>query len=818
MDTTRADGPDPAQREAPAEGEGGAVDGLPFPRYLIALVQDESEMLLQPAYDVFAFLDDQSDKRWDVELHTERTFEGLLRAEGQFDCIVVGLNVAMKSELVRAALSARLPNTGLCVLHQLRKGSVPFLKDDLGLDVEEFPQPVDRVVTAEKLPVADEILLNWPASLDLQVDEHDGPAAPQRLIGGEAFSGFTRQPTSRWRTVLEVETRGRRVPVLLRTPSDRHPPVVACSVLLRPGDPGHMELFGNILSLCVAGRPEALVVGDADSASDARLVHRKLRMQGTKAIAAHVDRDRPLDFTRWPYRGIRDVVLPEHLDPTMAEHWGEDDRTHAREWLKGGGRISRLGPGQRLTLTHRESDAHWVARRWATWFLSEPAAVWHGGSAHGEQHKGTLIGTRAVLRFLAALHGGDDERRRRQPGLLAADAVRVQLGAGGSEIVPGDFGLHPPEDFREPVTKLLRARIEANTPALGIRERVFGTDPRHIDYSVSTTCALLDVHALLGHQPLDAAAIARFERWLVEDQFPKAALDDKLEIARCLGDAELLEAALQALSGQLKRTRPLTAAVETKLREAIVACDVDATAIPEMARNRPTVVERALRKSPLLCANYLVALGDLRAHWKVREDDLRRSLAVPDPRAVDRAVIGLGRHGSLLPLEGGDGRLPHEMISTTALALLAFFGRHSVPTHVIRPEGQALPPDLVASVLNESERLRQENAIVVKQQNTIELASHLLAAVVAVLSVAVVVLLWWLGGSVLDVPVYGTLALTVVFTLAFAGAMRLLQRRDLAPPWGVNVAVLVIDGPAGLVKRVRTGLSGDDASASDDAR
>src|SRR3954447_21696913 len=140
MEPTSPAGLGAAQRPPRARSRGG-VEEVPFPRYLIALVQDESEMLLQPAYDLFAFLDDQADQRWDVELYTERTFETLLRADTQFDCIIIGLNAAYKSKLVRDALSARLPSAGLCVLHQFQRGSVPFLAEDLGIEVTRFKQP-----------------------------------------------------------------------------------------------------------------------------------------------------------------------------------------------------------------------------------------------------------------------------------------------------------------------------------------------------------------------------------------------------------------------------------------------------------------------------------------------------------------------------------------------------------------------------------------------------------------------------------------------------------------------------------------------------
>src|SRR4029450_3427325 len=118
-----------------------------------------------------------------------------------------------------------------------------------------------------------------------------------KLAGAEAFCGLWPSPTSEWRTGLEVQHGGRRVPVLLRAGSGRRdPPVVVCTVLLQPRKEVHRQLLGNILSWCVSGRPEALVVGDEASADEARLVHRKLRMQGTRAIAERVSRPEQLDF------------------------------------------------------------------------------------------------------------------------------------------------------------------------------------------------------------------------------------------------------------------------------------------------------------------------------------------------------------------------------------------------------------------------------------------------------------------------------------------------------------------------------------------
>jgi hypothetical protein len=179
-----ASGAGPRQPRKLRQAEDAALKELPFPRYQIALVQDESEMILQPAYDLFPFLSDEADARWEVELYTERTFEALLSADEQFDCIVLGLNTAWKSKIVRDALSKRLPGTGLCVLHQRGQGSLPYLSGELGLDVREFEEPIDRVMVAEQLEAADEILLNYPYRIPLgQTERQECPWSPPRPGG-----------------------------------------------------------------------------------------------------------------------------------------------------------------------------------------------------------------------------------------------------------------------------------------------------------------------------------------------------------------------------------------------------------------------------------------------------------------------------------------------------------------------------------------------------------------------------------------------------------------------------------------------------------
>ena len=771
--------------------EEAALDEVPFPRYQIALVQDESEMLLQPQYDLFATLSDEQETWWDVDLYTERTIEALLRADRQFDCIVIGLNAAWKSKVVREALSARLPKTGLCLLHQRGAGALPFMTSDIGVDIKPFEEPIDRVVVAEKRDSRDEILLGYPETIDLELDVEGARAT--RLPQCEAYCGLVRAPTSRWRTVLEVDDGRRRVPVLLRTPSGRAPAVVVCTVLLQPRHQHHLKLLRNLLMWCVSGRPEAVVVTGPQSAKQARLVHRKLRMQGMKAVTTRVESVAELDFAKWPLRGIGDVVLPPDVDPTAEETWPAHDPAQVRAWLRGGGRILRLGPGERMTVIHGESDAHWITRLWAAWFLAEPAETWHGGRAHNKTCRGSLIATRAVLRFLSALHADSASVLATQPGSLAGRGVLATLEAGESEIEPERFGLRPPTAYFAPVAELLRLR----RPRSGDRLQ-------HIDYSVSTTCAALDIDALLGGGAFDLRTFDALRAWLREE-FETTALEERLEIVRCLADGDLLAKALASLSRRLESSSPITAGLETKMREAIVSCRAAPQDVDWPDATHPSVVERGLRMSPLLSASYLVALGDLEALWG--STATVHNLLTPDPRVVDRAVIGIGRHGALLMIEGDDedddGRPPHEILSTTALALFGYFGRDALPTHVIRQDGQTLSPHLLRTLLVESERLREENAEVSSQAKTIHRASHLLGAAALAPIVALGFLVWWLSEKIADsfLTRWG-LVLTVVVT-ATLGTNRLLERLRLRPPWWPRIAEALDQGLGGLRRRWR---------------
>jgi hypothetical protein len=147
------------------------------------------------------------------------------------------------------------------------------------------------------------------------------------------------------------------------------------------------------------------------------------------------------------------------------------------------------------------------------------------------------------------------------------------------------------------------------------------------------------------------------------------------------------------------------------------------------------------------------------------------------------------------------------MLSTTALALFAYFGRHTVPTHVIRPETELLPPQLIASVLTEAEQLREENADVVRQAKTIDHASMLLGVVALAAVVGVAWFAWRVAGE-LSFPILAQFGgVAGVILLALPASAVLLDRLGLCPPWLKRLVPLVEEGVPGLRRRLRERLA-----------
>ena len=650
---------------------------VPFPRYSVALLQSESEMMQVPEYDLLPAL--ELDKTWDVELFTERTVDALLDSAERFDCVVVGYNAAHKSDQIRNALTSRPPGVGLLVLHQLEPSGLSFIASE-GLRAIRLRPPANHALLVPEVVAHDEILLNWPWRLELtKVDN------TRCLPHSIAHLGVVQQPGGTWEAVFETRYGHRRLPVVLRTDARARVATAVCTVLLAPRHEDHLKLLTNLLMWCAAGRPSAVVI-EAPGESNASIVHRKLRLQGVKAVVERVAADE-LDFERWPVWGARDALLPAALDPTQAPGWPREDPCHAKPWLRRGHRIVLLGRDDSLTIRHGESDAHWVAGRWATWFNSVPTVIWHGGRGQ----PGSIVATRAILRVLSALH-----RVRREttlPGLATAHGVLDGLEEAGTGIDPRALGLPEPGRYVQPVGRMLAARI--------------GPDD-NVDDTVSATVAALDIDALLGGDVLGDRR-GRLKAWL-KGRAGTAALEDRLEIARCFGDEELLQDVMKSAANDARIRQPASAVMVTALRSALVACNASPeTRLEQFALDpESSVVDDELRMRPMLAAGYLIGVMDLQRLWTTppsREAAL--ALVAPPAARVDRATITLGRYG---PLSRGvsDWRPPvPELASTEALALIAYFAKYPVPTHVVGASD--VSAGALHAVLQEASRARVEN-------------------------------------------------------------------------------------------------------------
>ena len=97
---------------------------------------------------------------------------------------------------MREALSARLPKTGLCVLHQRARGALPFLKNDIDVEVEPFKEPDRAFVVAEKRDPKDEILLGYPETIDFAAGQRR--SGRRRGCRAVSYTGLSRGATSRW--------------------------------------------------------------------------------------------------------------------------------------------------------------------------------------------------------------------------------------------------------------------------------------------------------------------------------------------------------------------------------------------------------------------------------------------------------------------------------------------------------------------------------------------------------------------------------------------------------------------------------------------
>jgi hypothetical protein len=377
----------------------------------IAVVQDESEALLNPVWDVARALEDEV--RWHVTLFPRDAGRTLLDAQHQFDCIVLAHNVLIDNrDLIKAIADAELV-TGIVLLHQKELPEPVRLGADLVMDVQRLEATARSPRLARNRDRDQELLLNWPSPVG--VDDFQCAA-----IGALALDG-----ASPWRVILEVDERGVPLPVLARSPAGAPRPVVATTLLLEPHRDEHRALLRNAVTMCAVGRPDVVVAG-ADLAWRVT-VSRKLRLRGRAAVSIAIPdaSETKEPFRQWPLLGVTELVVSGG-DPEGWRDRGIED------WLARGGRIVCVGGDGRTRTTDAAPDADWVARRFAEYYL---------GSGQADEWRESIITCRAVLRLLGELQEAtrDDIGRFGLPkmetfvlGARALIATRLRKSGGDS--------------------------------------------------------------------------------------------------------------------------------------------------------------------------------------------------------------------------------------------------------------------------------------------------------------------------------------------------------------------------------------------------
>ena len=714
------------------------------PQVEVALVQYESEMLNVPTRDLSALLSSQSEAHnWRWNLFTEHSFDEALARADRFDCLILGYNAIHRSRALREALEASFPDTGVLVLHQMNVAAYDCLRDDLALTASPLEGDGFDVRLPQRVDGHLDVVLNWPAAMGATVDGTWRLQAPS--TAWEAIHGLDVPSEGAWRVVLEADMGGRRRPVLVRTSALRTPRLAICSLLAEPGREQHSNLLVNLISFCARGLPEA--VAFPEDAGPWELLTNKLDLAGMHAVRIA---DRAPDYARWPELGAGIVV-------TTADNVGEG----ADDWQGKGGRLVTLHDG-RLLAREGSSDLRWIARNWAAEMGARPVADWLGGYVLGERRRGSILTTRAVLRTIRLL---DDPA----------------TAAGAAE------GMGLPRLGDEQLAAAVRELLEERRIRLG-----------HIDHTVSTTVAALDLDRILDEPALSDGVRTRVRQWLA-GRFPHVPVEDQLDIARALpGEGEFLRTALESL-----RASPVSPVVLTKAWEAAAACrvELDSDVVKEI------VGIDELRQSVLVASTFLWAFAGYRRHWPIaRSGDL--DLAIEEARRT------LRRDGSLLSGRRR-ARRDVESLSAEAAALLTIYAhpagvlepdrapdaepdtRPSLDAQVVRGR-EPLAPVLTEGLLAETTRLRIRNAELERDGRRLVLARTYCAGV-AVLGtlLGLIGILPALKG-VGDWLTAATIGIVILLT-AFA----VLGRWELLPAWARAVAGFVSEGVGGLPKRLR---------------
>lgn len=744
----------------------------------IALVQSENEVLHTPAFDLSAFLASDPDK-WDLQLFTDRNFEGLIETAGQFDCLILGFNVLHLTRELVETLEASLPDTGILVLHQLTDKALRFLPPDLGVKVGRLPDTEEHVVLPVQVEPDDEILFRWPERVETDLVEAERAASPgstataTHQLEGYALCYLEEAVGNRWRRFLEVEHDGHRRAVGIRTPRTRHPGILLCNLWLEPSREDHAALLTNMVRYCARGVPDVAVLTPG---GDARLdvLARKVSLQGIRVVQVPApDPSEPSPFERWPLRRVERAVVDENR--------AVDDR-----WRQRGGVVVRVAESGDLSLSGGQSDQLWVATCWAAWFSAVPPQRWHGGRVEGEDEpsRGSIFQSRAILRMLDWI--------AQQP----AEAV-------------GSLALPVPATFAPYLGALVAPRVN---PDGGV------------DGTISSTTAAWDINALTGDNALTDKTEARMEKWL-RDSFRDAthmSVADRLDIARALRDYDLLEEALEWLRERCRsddaftppgaRVLPkggmaLSPMIVTRLRQTCVAVSASdaggsSTQLAELLQGIEEDRDSGLSTNLLLAAEHLDAAVAFEDTFGEHDPTLLDPSSEQAVANIELAIGTLSRHGRVVHI-GEDGErwdpasVNGESISTEALSLIAYFGRQPASdgerpitnTHFISPRSRGLPPIAVNQLISEVQESRkafvhtdQELARVTtqskKQERVLNRARHILGALALFLVVPVV---WHFWPEEPDVP-------TVLGTFAYGAATLviawiILIRLELAPGW-----------------------------------
>ncbi len=419
-----------------------------LPARRVAIVQSESESLHNPSFDVTGVLEDR--ERWRYRLFTDRTFEALLKAQAEFDCIVIGYNAIHRNEGIAHLLAQA--QVGVLLLHQLHLPPGTMVGSAHGIAVAHLAGDRHRLgVPSEREPEL-EVLLNWPDAIDVAG------------LQARAVTALAPPPDTPWRPVLQA---GEGSPVVLRSSLMHSPPLAACSLLLENSNQSHRALLTNMIAFCAGGPPRTIVLGGGTSPWAGTLV-RKLRLRRVNAVELD-PAQAELHYRRWPLRGVSDVIVPRG----HATIPGED------EWLAGGGRLTRVDPATgELHVRYRAPDVRWVARRWASWLQS----------GAGQARHSSVMANRAYLRTLAVLEremGGEQWRlglpelahhapevrdlinrrlgeRNNLEGTIAATAAVVEL----DELVPGAMAAEPERIER------VRVWLRAAAATAGAQDRL----------------------------------------------------------------------------------------------------------------------------------------------------------------------------------------------------------------------------------------------------------------------------------------------------------------------------------------------------------